>query len=75
MRQAFAALEARRREEFDRLGWQLFWIINTRPNFAKRRRPTIPLWRFNPLAKRPARSAAELDAAFDACWEIAEEAK
>jgi hypothetical protein len=64
-------LRARREERFDEIGWQLYWIINTRPQFGKHPRPPRPLWHFNPYLKRPAPTAAEQHAGFDALWNMA----
>ncbi len=50
------------------MGWALFWLINSQPNFSKRRRKVIPLHAFNPFAPRVPKNK---DAGFDACWEIA----
>ena len=73
MRQALAAVEARRRDEWDRLGWSLYWLVNSQPNFSKRPRRLIPFHTFNPFAPRAPKSQSEKDAGFDACWEIARE--
>lgn len=74
MRQALAAVDANRRDEWDRLGWALFWLINSKPNFSKRRRRLIPLHAFNPFASRVSKNQSEKDATFAACWELARDA-
>lgn len=71
LRDALDALRAHREEQFDQIGWQLYWIINTRPQFGKVRKPPRPLWHFNPFAKRPKPTPAEQEAGFNALWKIA----
>ena len=67
------ALRAHRREAWDRIAWQLYWIVNTQPNFGSRPRYGRPLWQFNPLSRRPRPSQLEKDAAFAAVWDIVED--
>jgi hypothetical protein len=75
LREALAAAEARQRADWDRLSYGVFWVINSMPNFSKSRRRIVRLAEINPYlrAQRRRVSRAALDAAFDACWQQAEE--
>jgi len=53
------------------LSWQLWWLINTQPQFSAKPRPIIPLWRLDPFAERPAMTQTELDAQVNALWDMA----
>ena len=76
LRQAIRAVEAKRRDDWERLGWGLLWIVNRMPNFGKQRRPPVKLHQLNPFAKPLPRgkSQASKDAAFNALWDQAEDA-
>lgn len=74
VRQALAALKAKREDDWARFGLGLYWIVNSMPNFSSKRRQTIPLSRFNPFVKKRKQSDAARDAGFDAMWAIAEDA-
>jgi hypothetical protein len=73
LRQAARALAAWRRERYDQISYVLCWLVNSQPTFSKQQRSTIPLWRFNRMARRPKQTQMEKDAAFDALWAIAED--
>ncbi len=43
------AVEAKRRDEWERLAWGLMWVVNRMPNFSKRRRPPVRMHHLNPM--------------------------
>ena len=69
------AVEAKRRDDWERLGWGLVWILNRFPNFSKSRRAPVRMWQVNPFFQPPAtqKSGTTKDAAFDALWDSAED--
>lgn len=73
LRQAHVALRAHRENRWDEISYQLCVLVNNQPHFGSGPRPFVPQWRFNPMAKRPQQSEAELDAGFDALWSMAED--
>ena len=75
LRDGVEALEAKRADDWTRLGWELYWLVNTRPTFGSKPPPTIPMHKLNPFAKPAERDAAKIDAAFDAVWHLAPEGK
>lgn len=74
LRQAVMAVTAKRRDDWERLGWGLLWVVNRMPNFGKKRRPPVKLHHVNPFATIPRTSAAAKDATFNALWEQAGDA-
>jgi hypothetical protein len=74
--EAAAAVQARREDEWSRIGFALCWVVNSMPNFSKTRRTMQPIHKFNPYLKarqHPATDKAK-DAGFDALWESLPEA-
>lgn len=52
LRELCFAVEAKRRDEYERLSYGIYWIVNSMPTFSNRRRPMIHLSRINPFARR-----------------------
>ena len=75
MREALLAVKAKRRDDWERLGWGLLWIVNRMPNFSKRSRPAVRMHQVNPFAKIELRrkSPAAKEAAFNALWDQTED--
>lgn len=58
-----AAVEARRDDDWGRLGFGLYCIVNSMPNMSGRRRRLVPLYKFNPRLQRPRPSDDAIEAA------------
>lgn len=61
MRQAFAAVETKRRDDWDRQSFALCWVLNMMPNFSKRRRRPFRLSQLNPFLKASGRASGMSD--------------
>lgn len=68
-------MNARQRAEWDKVSWALFWVVNSMPNFSKKRRPIIRLNRLNPYTAAERRKVSDTarDASFNAVWNSVED--
>ena len=55
------AVEAKRRDAWERLAWGLMWVVNRMPNFSKRRRPPVRMHQLNPFLKHTGRRSGLSD--------------
>lgn len=61
MRQAIQAVETKRQDEWDRMSFGLFWVVNMMPNFSSKRRQPVRLHQLNPFLKRRGRASGLSD--------------
>lgn len=54
-------MEAKRRDDWERLSWGLMWVVNRMPNFSKKRRPPVKIHQLNPLLKKQGRASGLSD--------------
>lgn len=56
-----AAVDTKRRDDWDRQSFALCWVLNMMPNFSKRKRKAIRLHQLNPFLKRRGRASGLSD--------------
>jgi len=72
LRELLWAVDAKRQEEWGKLGVGVAWIVNSQPNFSSKRRKMIHPDQINPYAKRKRRRGVRMrgriaTAALDSC--------